>query len=102
MIHEFDLVTLKRAILDQRLPAGLEGTVVDTMHVADGFVTVEFFDRDETVAVLPVKLDDLQPLEQDEAGVTRSHRINGSVRARRSTQHEPDRRPMGTPRSLDP
>ena len=66
MIQEFDLVTLKHAIPDKHLSAGLEGTVVDAMHIADGFVTVEFFDRDETVAVVPVKLDYLQTIEQGE------------------------------------
>lgn len=64
MIREFATVILKSALPDHQLPAGIEGTVVDALHIAEGFVTVEFFDQDETVAVLPVLVHDLESVGQ--------------------------------------
>jgi uncharacterized protein DUF4926 len=61
MIHEFDMVTLKTPIPERHLPAGLEGTVVDAVHSKDGWVTVEFFKGEETIAVLPVEIENLHP-----------------------------------------
>lgn len=66
MIAEFDMVALKHPIPDRRLPKGARGTVVDAVHIDDGWVTVEFFHGEETVAVLPVSLDDLQPAKPRE------------------------------------
>jgi hypothetical protein len=60
MIHEFDIVTLNTPIPERHLSAGLEGTVVDAVHSDDGWVTVEFFQGDETVAVLPIAIEKLR------------------------------------------
>ena len=70
MIHEFDIVTLKTPIPERQLPAGLEGTVVDAVHSRDGWVTVEFFSDDETVAVLPIEIEKLRPGKKSTAKET--------------------------------
>jgi hypothetical protein len=59
MIAEFDNVTLKKPIPDHGLRRGTRGTVVDALHAGEGWVTVEFFRRGETVAVLPVDIESL-------------------------------------------
>lgn len=60
MIHEFDMVTLNTPIPERHFSTGLKGTVVDAVHSDDGWVTVEFFEGDETVAVLPVAIEKLR------------------------------------------
>jgi hypothetical protein len=61
MIAEFANVTLKNPLPDHSLPKGAKGTVVDALHADQGWVTVEFFKGDDSVAVLPVKIDNLAP-----------------------------------------
>lgn len=70
MIHEFDLVTLNTPIPERHLSAGLEGTVVDAVHCDDGWVTVEFFQGDETIAVLPVEIEKLRLASKDKSKET--------------------------------
>jgi hypothetical protein len=60
---ELENVMLKNPIPDHALPKGTTGTVVDALHADQGWVTVEFFRGDDSVAVLPVKIENPAPLK---------------------------------------